>query len=37
MIRQADANLYEAKNAGKGTVVGCAFSKEKASTLEYGK
>ena len=34
MIRQADANLYEAKNAGKGDVVGCAFSKEKASTLD---
>ena len=34
MIRQADANLYEAKNAGKGDVIGCAFSKEKASTLD---
>ena len=34
MIRQADANLYEAKNAGKGDIVGCAFSKEKASALD---
>ena len=33
MLRQADANLYEAKNAGKGCYIGSEYSRSQAETL----
>lgn len=30
MMRQADGNLYESKNAGKNRITGCAYSREAA-------
>ena len=37
MVRQADANLYKSKNAGKDRITGSAFSRSAAAQEEFRK